>query len=613
MIKTFRILFLSLFALGTSLSPVSAQEIINPNCDVASEASLATMISNASFIVEGKATSQRGFWNAAHTAIYTATTITVYKVFKGQLQGNQVEIVTLGGRVGDEALLVKDSDRLPVQGVGLFFGVPTQQGTAGTSLPAAQVLDIYGFYQGHFSYRGDGQNYNTAVTACRQYRDIRTSLYAPIQRATGRSYQELAAFDIDSYDVYEDLRPTPDNAPQKKSSSTSAIQPTAAPVISSVFAVGPAPTNALTLNGEVKGGTFDRILIRGSNLVAANGAKPTVFFANADYLQNLALQPRLPAPAENILQWSATEILLYVPSNVDRTVGGITYGGIAGSGYLTIDNANGLSGNSPQQLIIYRAETNVDFGTSASTPQYRQLRYVGPSAQGGYEFNYDETYFNTPKAVRGAQYAMRRWRQNTTLNVGDNTFDDQPTIYSDATCGVSFVARSVGGPNFMRTILAVKLCTDASVGGNFAYILAGDIQVNPNRAWHFDTLATVPADKYDFHSAILHEYGHVAGLEHVNNSAKVMYPVTPAAGTFRRKLRAEPELNGVASTLSRSTRRYTCDPAQTAYPALMRPLTITAEQTGGQISLSDTLVYHDPCPNVTTSLSFTASGTATYT
>lgn len=602
--------------------PASAQELINPNCDTSTEVSLAEMASKASIIVEGKVTGQRGFWNTAHTSIYTAKTITVYKVFKGTITGNQVEIVTLGGRVGDQMLLVKDGDNLPVQGAGLFFGVPTTQGTLGSALPASQVLDIYGNGQGQFSYRGDGDNYNTAVTTCRQYRDIRNTLYAPIQQAVGRPYQELAPFSIDTYDVYSELRETPPNAPQKKSSSTSEspqspgqtealIQPTAVPVISSVFAV--QPNNSLLLNGEVTGGTFNRIVIRGTGLTAASGVKPTVFFANADYLQNPLLQQRLPAPAEFILAWSATEITLYVPSNVDRAVGSTTYGGIAGTGFLTVDNTNGRSANSPQPLTIIRSETNVDFGTTAANAQYRQVRYTGPSAQRGYEFRYDESFFNNPFAVRGAQYAMRRWRQTTTLNVGDDIVDDYVTGYSDGVCGVTFLAPSGNGPNFMRTLLEVNLCTDNSVNGNFGYIRSADIQINPNRAWHYDTLAAVPANKYDFHSAILHEYGHVAGLEHVNNSTKVMHPVTPAAGTFRRKLRVEPELNGVASTFTRSQRSYSCLASQPLYPNLMRALTVPVEQTGGQVMVSDTVAYYDPCPNTTTGLAFTASGTPTYT
>ncbi len=198
------------------MQPASAQELINPNCDTSAEASLAEMASKASIIVEGQVTAQRGFWNAAHTGIYTAKTITVYKVFKGSITGNQVEIVSEGGRVGAEMALLKDDDKLPVQGAGLFFGVPTKQGALGSALPASQVLDIYGYTLGHFSYRGDGENHNTAVTTCRQYRDIRNTLYAPIQQAVGHPYQELAPFSIDTYDVYSGLRETPPNAPQKK-------------------------------------------------------------------------------------------------------------------------------------------------------------------------------------------------------------------------------------------------------------------------------------------------------------------------------------------------------------------------------------------------------------
>lgn len=230
----FRFSLIFLWAVWAAvISPVQAQEVINPNCDTSQDVSLAQMAGKSSFIVEGKATAKRGFWNTNHTRICTATTITVYKVFKGTLQGNQVEIVTAGGNVGDVFTIAHDDDNLPVQGVGLFFGVPTQQGTQGATVPANQVLDIFGYYQGFFSYKGDGADYNTAVTSCLLYRNIRTTLYAPIQDAVGQPYQELQPFNIDTYDVYSDLRPTPANAPQKKSTSVN-FQPAAAPIITSV-------------------------------------------------------------------------------------------------------------------------------------------------------------------------------------------------------------------------------------------------------------------------------------------------------------------------------------------------------------------------------------------
>ena len=364
------------------------------------------------------------------------------------------------------------------------------------------------------------------------------------------------------------------------------------------------------MNGAVKGGTFDRVVIQGSDLVDAGG-NTTVFLANVDRLQNPALRSVVPVPAENFLTKTAALLEFYVPSNVDRQVSSISYSGVAGTGPLRVENANG-SGASPAPLNVFRTEFNVFVTQNIPVSQqiYRQLRYIGPSTFRGYEFFYEGAYFNNPRSVRGAQQAMREWRKTTTVNLGDNITNDQPITFNDNTCNIAFLTPTSSSPN-MQTLVTGALCTDNTVNGQFVYILSIDILVHPNRPWHYEIDQPVPSNKLDFYSAILHEMGHASGLTHIDDASKVMHPVTPAPGTFRCTLNPEPEINGVANFFTRSQQQYTCQ-IQT-YPALMRPLTVFAEQIGGQVALSDTLAFYDPCPNATTSLSFMASGTATYT
>lgn len=321
----------------------------------------------------------------------------------------------------------------------------------------------------------------------------------------------------------------------------------------------------------------------------ASGAKPLVFFNNVDFLQNATLRPQIPAPAENITAWTAIELTLYVPSNFARTVGGITYDGVAGTGFLTVSNANGTSANSPQLLTIFRSEFTAD-GIPGS-PSYRQLRYVGPSSRQGYEFNYDPAYYATPVAVRGAQQAMRRWRRKTRLNIGDQTDAGITASPNDAVCNIYFTPPLLTGPNYMQTVVSARLCTDTRTNGQFLYIVGIDIEVNPTprEPWSYDTLRAVPAGGRDFYSAILHEMGHAAGLTHVADAGKVMYPVTPAVGTSRRLLSAEPELNGVANFFSRSTTAYACQSSQPAYPPLMAPIVDPAQQLGAQMDVRTVL------------------------
>src|SRR5688572_27194312 len=110
--KTFPLLILS-FAIS---SAAFSQEMY--------EVPLKERISNADYIFEGKVLSKESFWNEAHNDIYTLNRIEVYKIFKGSVQATEMTVVTPGGVVGEDAVLVEPSVKLQPQKVGLFFVKP---------------------------------------------------------------------------------------------------------------------------------------------------------------------------------------------------------------------------------------------------------------------------------------------------------------------------------------------------------------------------------------------------------------------------------------------------------------------------------------------------------
>src|SRR5689334_21095743 len=77
-------------------------------------------VSKASLIVEGKVIAQKSFWNDAHTMIYTANTVQVYKLFKGSTTNKTIDIVTQGGSVGNRAVVVSDLLHLDLNKTGIF-------------------------------------------------------------------------------------------------------------------------------------------------------------------------------------------------------------------------------------------------------------------------------------------------------------------------------------------------------------------------------------------------------------------------------------------------------------------------------------------------------------
>ena len=83
-------------------------------------------IINSTLIVEGKVISKKSVWNANHTMIYTSSKVEVYKVFKGSLQENVIEVITIGGAVGGHLIQATHLLELNKNDVGVFFCRPNR-------------------------------------------------------------------------------------------------------------------------------------------------------------------------------------------------------------------------------------------------------------------------------------------------------------------------------------------------------------------------------------------------------------------------------------------------------------------------------------------------------
>lgn len=102
--------------------------LINFSCKVFANAlypvSIEEKITNSTNIIEGKVVSKTSFWNANHTFIFTSNKIKVYKIFKGGMTADYVEVLTQGGSIGN--LTIEASDLLSLQegNIGVFFLYP---------------------------------------------------------------------------------------------------------------------------------------------------------------------------------------------------------------------------------------------------------------------------------------------------------------------------------------------------------------------------------------------------------------------------------------------------------------------------------------------------------
>lgn len=105
----FSLLTISLNALKSEcvLVPLSLENRVNPS----------------TLIVEAKVGTQVSYWNAEHSMIFTSHELLLSSVFKGSeyLKGNKINIITLGGQVGDKAIKVEPELELESGEIGIFL------------------------------------------------------------------------------------------------------------------------------------------------------------------------------------------------------------------------------------------------------------------------------------------------------------------------------------------------------------------------------------------------------------------------------------------------------------------------------------------------------------
>ncbi|MEL7005000.1 MAG: hypothetical protein AAFN93_20005, partial [Bacteroidota bacterium] len=81
--------------------------------------SLEQRVNSSALIIEGRVIAKKSYWNSERTKIETENTIEIYKVFKGS-PSTMISIITQGGVVGTDMLIVEPSLRLKVGDVGVF-------------------------------------------------------------------------------------------------------------------------------------------------------------------------------------------------------------------------------------------------------------------------------------------------------------------------------------------------------------------------------------------------------------------------------------------------------------------------------------------------------------
>jgi hypothetical protein len=434
--------------------------------------SLQERVDNAAFIFEGKVVSKFSFWNEKHTNIYTSNTIEIYKLFKGDLNSSEVQLITRGGHVGTEFEIVSDVLRLNVGDIGMFLCKVVNAG-----MPKGELLRLraYGGEQGFIRY--DILD-NVATDGFRTFKNIPDTLYSEIISFTGENYRQIKAIEFLSYSEYAPLSAT----------SITDFNPKSVPA-----------------------GTGEQLTIYGSGFGNDQGSG-VVWFRNADRggLSLTAFAPGWPA----YLSWSDTEIILHLSDS-------------AGTGPLIVENDSEERVESDETLNVpFAIIGNWFYGGSAILPLLSNY-----NGKGGYTFQMNTEFAANSDAGDTVLNAINKYKCETGANWENG---ETTTVDENIRDGVNVIRFSNSGELGGWTLGSTTSRFNINIYGSRVYLVEIDMVFNSDTDWYLGEGSPGP-DQIDFQSVVLHEFGHAIMLGHVNDSNELMYYALGSGG-IRREL-----------------------------------------------------------------------------
>ena len=532
-----------LFSCLASLSLIA----LNAQCSVI-EVPLAQRASASTLIVEGQVTSQYSYWNTSQTMIYTAHTIELYKIFKGNVATSSIEIITEGGTVGLKRISVEPMLELKVGDVGMFTCEPVKRAkNSPVSRGGLPQFEAFASMQGFVKYNPET---NTATDPFRTYNDVQTEVYNVCAPAGKQQYRTIKTVDV-------------------MSTHREQQQFMAGPSISSF-----SPTT-------ITAGTTTVLTIDGTSFGVVQAAS-VVRFRNADDGGATQVEPL----ASEYVSWSSTQIKVRVPAN-------------AGTG--TIEVFTGASGTSASPLTISYAHLNVIADVGNGDEAF-ETDHINNNGSGGYTWQMNTGFDADAPARASFMRAFDSWRCNTGINwsigattaINDAVSDGLNIICYDNAAplpgGVLGVCYSywngcANGPTIAWFVDELDIIFDE--GSNIAPL-----------TWEFGP--SLPGgSEYDFETVAVHELGHGHQLGHVIQPGAIMHYAI-SNGTSNRSLGVN-DLAGGTYVQGKSVVANVCGPgAMSSMSCGSAPVAAFGSDVqtvceGGQV------VFDDQSTNVPTS------------
>lgn len=494
----------------------------------------------ATLVVEAEVLSQRSFRGTDGRHLFTASTLRVYKLLKGQWTPEApLTVVTEGGTLGDEQETLTNTLQLRVGEQGLLFLTPAQ--FRGAALPGAWAA--YASEQGFVRY---DLLMATAAEPFRQYPLLDEAFY---QSQTSLTQQPLRV-----------LAP---NAALSAAVARRQLQVqyrgVNAPLITdfSPRALVAGADSVLTISGTGFGASAGSVEFRNANDGGSTFTR---------------------ASARDVISWADNRIQVRVPSYSST-------GNPAGSGTIRVVTADQQQTVSLLGLTVRYALTNVAEVTSGIT--YRPV-LIDQNNRGGYTFQADPAFAQNAAAVASFGRALTSWRCQTAVNWDLGAARTARGIASDGVNAVEFDQGNELPERVLgRTTNYNVGCRDANGQVRF-WSKEIDMQFDDAISWQFGP-AVPTGSQFDFETVALHELGHAQQLNHViapllNGTPQLVMHYAIGARQVTRQLNfGRDVLAGYAVQLA-SLLPVTCGPAPEQPAPLTGPL--RAQAQNGQVQLS---------------------------
>ncbi|GAA4270297.1 T9SS type A sorting domain-containing protein [Hyunsoonleella aestuarii] len=495
---------LSIVCLFFSISSLYSQ---SRDHNLINKISIDKQIELSDAIIEGEVISKKSYLDNTHSRISTSNIIKVYKVFKGELISESIEIITAGGVVDMKAVVVSHSLNLRKGDKGVFMLEKTKSSsTQNKSAISFSKFNSLGANQGFYKY--DERN------------DRVSNMFSIIDNIKDVFYNEIISYSGKQPVIVNDFVLNKDISTFTKTNSSKSIM---APAIASFSAT------------ENSAGTKSVLTINGSGFGTIKG---TVGFSNANYGGAL----HTDALDNQVLSWTDSKIEVEIPDE-------------AGTGTFMVNTPSNGSIESNTSLTIDYSQINLAYDIGSGDEDF-QTQHIDLNGMGGMSWTINEG-FSTSEAMAPFESAMETWSCESGMNwiVGSTT----TTSTLDSYDGVNLVTfGTLPLSTLGQTFSAYSACyQDGQIKW---YVTDTDIIFNDAINWNFET-NNPQSGEVDFESVTVHELGHAHQLGHVIDTNVVMH-YSLSSGEMLRGLSNE-DIMGSQDIQNRSSSSGICSQSLT--------------------------------------------------